>query len=51
MKITVLEVIGNRVKLGIEADSTIGIHREEVYRRIWERDEEPDFLHEPMAVG
>lgn len=34
VKITILEVRGKHVKIGIEADKDIPINREEVYRRI-----------------
>lgn len=32
--ITVVEVRGSKVRLGIEADSSIPVHREEVFNRI-----------------
>ena len=36
IRITVLEVHGHQVRLGIEAPQEIPVHREEVYRRIRE---------------
>lgn len=36
VKITVLEVRGTQVKLGIEAPPEIIVHREEIYERIQE---------------
>ena len=34
LKVTVLEIIGGRVQLGFEVDSTVPVHREEVWARI-----------------
>jgi carbon storage regulator len=34
VKITVLGVKGNQVRLGIDAPKTVSVHREEIYQRI-----------------
>jgi carbon storage regulator len=34
--ITVLEVRGDQIRLGIEAPRSVSVHREEVYRRVLE---------------
>ena len=34
VKITVVAIEGNTVRLGVEAPATIAIHREELWRRI-----------------
>lgn len=36
IKITIVEIEGKHVKLGIEAPRNIAVHREEVYQRIQE---------------
>ena len=38
--ITVLNVRGNQVRLGIDAPKNVGVHREEIYLRIKEEKEE-----------
>ena len=40
IEITVVEIEGNKVKVGIDAPKSIEIHREEVYRRIEEENKE-----------
>ena len=39
IKVVVLEVKGNQVKIGIKAKKEISVHREEVYERIREQKE------------
>ena len=36
VKITIVEVKGNHVKLGIDAPPSVKVHREEIYARIQE---------------
>ncbi|HEY5646353.1 MAG TPA: carbon storage regulator CsrA [Pseudomonadales bacterium] len=38
VSVTILGVKGNQVRIGVQAPSTVSIHREEIYERI--RDEE-----------
>ena len=38
IKITVLNVRGNQVQLGIEAPKSISVHREEIFNRINDSD-------------
>ena len=40
VKITVLGINGNQVRLGIDAPRDISVHREEVYQRILKEGEE-----------
>lgn len=39
--VTVLDILGNSVRLGIEAPAALSVHREEVYRAI-QREQGPD---------
>ncbi len=36
IRVRVLEIVGNKVRLGISAPSDVPVHREEVYRQIQE---------------
>ena len=43
VKITVLGIKGNQVRLGIDAPKDVSVHREEIYNRIQSENEEgPD---------
>jgi len=39
IKVTVLNVKGNQVRLGIDAPKDVSVHREEVYERIRTEDQ------------
>lgn len=36
IKVTVLDVAGDKIRIGIDAPSEVDVHREEVYREIQE---------------
>lgn len=38
IKLTILDVRGNQVRLGIDAPKNIAVHREEIFLRIQEED-------------
>ncbi|MFA0813211.1 carbon storage regulator CsrA [Microbulbifer epialgicus] len=42
VSVTVLEVKGNQVKIGINAPKSLPVHREEIYRRI-KKEQEADY--------
>lgn len=41
IKVTVLSINGNQVRLGIQAPREVAVHREEIYRRIQQQAEVP----------
>ncbi|HHW09454.1 MAG TPA: carbon storage regulator CsrA [Firmicutes bacterium] len=51
IKITVVEVRGDQVKIGVEAPRVIPVHREEVYREIQEEKERAAQMQEVVAEG
>lgn len=41
VEITVLSIRGNQVKIGVKAPKDIAVHREEIYQRIQQSQNEP----------
>jgi len=41
VKITVLGVKGNQVRIGVNAPKDVAVHREEIYSKIQDEDDEP----------
>lgn len=51
IKVTVVEIRGDKVRLGIEAPRTIEVHRQEIYEQIHKEPREPsDSEPPPPAV-
>jgi len=51
VKITIVEVKGNHVKLGIDAPPNIKVHREEIYERIQEENRRAQGLKPEASDG
>jgi carbon storage regulator len=51
VKITIVEVKGNHVKLGIDAPPSIKVHREEIYERIQEENRRAQGLKPESSDG
>jgi carbon storage regulator CsrA len=49
--ITLLQVRGNQVRLGIEADKSISVHRDEIYRRIQNEKQQTDLSIETESIN
>lgn len=51
VKITIVEVKGNHVKLGIDAPPSVKVHREEIYERIQEENRRAQALKNERPPG
>ena len=51
VKITIVEVRGNHVKLGIDAPASVKVHREEIYERIQQENRRAQAAQEEDAAG
>lgn len=41
IKVTVLAIKGNQLRLGIDAPANVEVHREEIFNRIYGQEEKP----------
>src|SRR6187549_3978803 len=51
VKITIVEVKGNHVKLGIDAPPSVKVHREEIYERIQQENRRAEALRAAAEGG
>lgn len=51
VKITIVEVKGNHVKLGIDAPPSVKVHREEIYERIQQENRRAEALRAAAEAG
>ncbi len=51
IKITVLGISGNQVRIGIAAPKEVSVHREEVYLRIKQESSKQHELKQPAATN
>jgi carbon storage regulator len=51
VKLTVLEVKGCQVRVGINAPKNVAVHREEIYRRILREGQRARAADMPVAAG
>lgn len=51
VKITIVEVKGNHVKLGIDAPPSVKVHREEIYERIQQENRRAQALRDGTPNG
>ena len=51
IKITVLGISGNQVRIGIAAPKEVSVHREEVYLRIKQESCKPQASEQPVAAN
>lgn len=51
IKVTVLTINGNQVRLGIQAPREVAVHREEIYHRIRLQQDEPRSVGAEKKLG
>jgi carbon storage regulator len=51
VRITILEVKGYQVRVGIKAPKSVAVHREEIYKRIKRQAESAGAAEIPLAVS